>query len=271
LGLVLKPLNRRSDDGTVPVSWWGPGAAAPAGSSSSDADSHSSSSSRRGAEGRADADELSSSRAGISHEGTDDSSGDESSGGEFESSEGPEDELQLHGGGGTEGVSGGPGGWAVTLEGLKLDNVGVVEVVQAALQISCTRCSSSTTVLLTAQGSSTVNTAAAAAAVAAAGGGGEVGTPGGVLAPAAAAAGRSSSSSSSSRAFEWSGSCSVCQQVLSVLLRPRFVHEGSNVLAGLKAGGCSPLDLLSSVYGATCADCDAVGALRGLQVRLVLL
>jgi hypothetical protein len=59
----------------------------------------------------------------------------------------------------------------------------------------------------------------------------------------------------------------VCSQDLSVLLRPRFVHEGSNVLAGLKLQGCRPLDLLPSVYGATCADCDAVGALRALQVR----
>ncbi|WIA08276.1 hypothetical protein OEZ85_007719 [Tetradesmus obliquus] len=30
--------------------------------------------------------------------------------------------------------------------------------------------------------------------------------------------------------------------------------------------GCRPLDLLPSVYGATCGDCDAVGALRALQV-----
>ncbi|KAF6263125.1 hypothetical protein COO60DRAFT_1458231 [Scenedesmus sp. NREL 46B-D3] len=53
---------------------------------------------------------------------------------------------------------------------------------------------------------------------------------------------------------------------VDVLLRPRFVHEGSNVLAGLRLQGCRPLDLLPSVYGATCADCDAVGALRALQV-----
>jgi hypothetical protein len=152
------------------------------------------------------------------------------------------------------------------LEGLKLDNVGVVEVVQAALHLSCSRCNSSTTVLLTAQGGSTTSTTSAAAA--AAGGGGGGGTPGGTpAAAAAAAAAATGSKGGSSRAFEWSGSCSVCQQLLSVLLRPRFVHEGSNVLAGLKAVGCVPLDLLPSVYGATCADCDAVGALRGLQVR----
>lgn len=154
----------------------------------------------------------------------------------------------------------------MTLEGLKLDNVGVVEVVTATLQLSCSRCSSSTTVVLTAQGGRRV-----AGAAGSSGSGGQ-GVPGAVsdgsaapaatAAPAALAAG----GSSSNRAFEWAGSCSTCRQELGVLLRPRFVHEGSNVLAGLKTVGCSPLDLLPSVYGATCADCDAVGALRSLQV-----
>jgi hypothetical protein len=53
---------------------------------------------------------------------------------------------------------------------------------------------------------------------------------------------------------------------LSVLLTPRFVHGGSNVLGGLKVHGGQPLDLLPSVFGASCTECDAVGALRGLQV-----
>jgi hypothetical protein len=179
---------------------------------------------------------------------SDDADSDASSGG------GLQDELQLHGeeaGGGSQG----PGGWAVTLEGLNLDNVGVLEVVQASLQLSCSRCSSSTTVLLTAHGGSCVSGTQVGSTAAAGGGAGW-----------GAAAGRATSSNSS-RAFEWGGSCGLCHQELSVLLRPRFVHEGSNVLAGLKAVGCSPLDLLPSVYGATCVECDAVGALRGLQVR----
>jgi hypothetical protein len=183
------------------------------------------------------------------------------------------DEIKLHGGAGPG--ADGPGGWAVTLEGLKLDNVGVLEVVTASLQLGCSRCSSSTTVQLTAQGGSTVSTVSTVSTAAA----GSTSDAGGTAAassgstPAAAAGagaggrgGGGSSSTRSSRAFEWGGSCSTCQQELHVLLRPRFVHEGANILAGLKAVGCVPLDLLPSVYGATCADCDAVGALRALQV-----
>jgi hypothetical protein len=182
------------------------------------------------------------------------------------------DEIKLHGGAGAGAE--GPGGWAVTLEGLKLDNVGVLEVVTASLQLGCSRCSSSTTVQLTAQGGSTVSTVSTVSTAAGSTGEGDsTAAASSSSAPAAAAGaggngrgGGSSSSSRSSRAFEWGGSCGTCQQELHVLLRPRFVHEGSNILAGLKAVGCAPLDLLPSVYGATCADCDAVGALRALQV-----
>jgi hypothetical protein len=176
------------------------------------------------------------------------------------------DEIQLHGEQQQQGASavGGAGGWALTLPGLQLDNVGVLEVVQAGLQVMCRRCTSSTALLLTAAGGSCTSTAPAPGTAAA-----------GASTSAAAASGSattttansSSGGSSKARPFEYVGACSVCRADLAVLLRPRFVHASSNVLAGLKATGCSPRDLLPSVYGATCADCDAVCALRGLQVR----
>jgi hypothetical protein len=176
----------------------------------------------------------------------------------------PEDEVKLHGGSeGAEGSSSSPGGYALTLEGLKLDNIGVLEVVQAQLQLLCSRCDSRFAVVLMAEGGHRAAATAAAGSSAAAAAGSPSTQPRGA---AAAAAINATHSSSSSRSFEWCGSCAVCSQGLNVLLRPRFVHEGSNILAGLKLQGCRPLDLLPSVYGATCADCDAVGALRALQV-----
>jgi hypothetical protein len=147
---------------------------------------------------------------------------------------------------------------------LKLDNIGVLEVVQAQLQLLCSRCDGRFAVMLTAEGG---HLAAAATVASSAAAVGSSTPPYGTAAAAASTGPRFGSSSSNSRAFEWGGACAVCSQDLNVLLRPRFVHEGSNVLAGLKLQGCRPLDLLPSVYGATCADCDAVGALRALQVR----
>jgi hypothetical protein len=266
LGLRLKPLvsrhNKADDMQGAPVgSWlvsqggggvthWHPEPAGSEGNSSSSSSDGSGQYSREGSE-----------HSGGSN-GSDGSDGSESDSGQ---SEGPHDELQLHGGGqGGSSSSGGLGGWAVTLEGLKLDNVGVVEVVNATLQLSCSHCSSSTTVVLTAHGGGRVAGAAGNGSASEAAPGPV--THGGPAAAAAVPTPAAGSSSSSSRAFEWAGSCNTCRQELGVLLRPRFVHEGSNVLAGLKTVGCSPLDLLPSVYGATCADCDAVGALRNLQV-----
>jgi hypothetical protein len=183
-----------------------------------------------------------------------------------------EDEVKLHGG--VEGAEGNnAGGYALALEGLTLDNIGVLEVVQAQLQLLCSRCDVRFAVMLTAEGGHLAAAATTASSAASATTAGSTPPPHAGLAAVAAAAASAgaryggSSSTTSSRAFEWGGACAVCSQDLSVLLRPRFVHEGSNVLAGLKLQGCRPLDLLPSVYGATCADCDAVGALRALQVR----
>jgi hypothetical protein len=167
------------------------------------------------------------------------------------------DEIQLHGGDAGSEASG-AGGWAVTLDGLQLDNVDYLEVVQAVLQLTCSRCGERYSLALTAEGSTRMPAAASSGSSPAA----AAGAP-----PPTAAAPLGTSSSSKPRPFEFSGSCSTCQAELAVLLRPRFVHTSSNVLAGLKAVGCTPLDLLPSLYGASCAECDAVCAMRCLQVR----
>lgn len=67
--------------------------------------------------------------------------------------------------------------------------------------------------------------------------------------------------------FEALATCSRCSSHMSLLLRPKFVHDASNVLGAVKAEGCSPLDLLPGMYAAQCGDCGSVCTLRGLQVR----
>eukprot|EP00879_Flechtneria_rotunda_P010286 GHRR01010754.1.p1 GENE.GHRR01010754.1~~GHRR01010754.1.p1 ORF type:complete len:1021 (+),score=491.09 GHRR01010754.1:767-3829(+) len=187
------------------------------------------------------------------------------------------DEVQLRGGDetGAAAAGSGPGGYALMLEGLKLDDVGVLEVVQAQLQLQCSRCHGRLTVLLTGVGgqllsgalSSTSPTATAADSDVSAAAG-STGTPPASMPSAAGHNASITITTTNKRPYEWCGSCTVCRQQLSVLLRPKFVHESSNVLAGLKVVGCRPLDLLPGVYGVTCSDCDAVGALRGLQIGI---
>lgn len=55
---------------------------------------------------------------------------------------------------------------------------------------------------------------------------------------------------------------------MALSLRPRFVHDTSNVLGSIRTDGCSPLDLLRSMYAAQCSDCSCVATMRGVQVGL---
>ena len=59
-----------------------------------------------------------------------------------------------------------------------------------------------------------------------------------------------------------SAHCSRCHQDWSAHLTPRLVHAHSNVLASLRATGCSPLDLLPSLMAAQCSNCSAAASLR---------
>lgn len=86
----------------------------------------------------------------------------------------------------------------------------------------------------------------------------------------AAAGSHSSRTSTSHRPFETVTSCEKCKQQLSLLLRPKFVHESTNIIGSLKPQGCVPVDLLPSTFAAQCADCSAVVALRSVQVRQYL-
>jgi hypothetical protein len=135
-------------------------------------------------------------------------------------------------------ASSGPGGFALQLEGLQLDNIGVLQVHTAQLQVQCTRCSSSVTVSLSAAGAAVTQGTSSAAA----------------------------SSSGSSQGFQWAAPCATCQQQQVLQLRPKMVHEMNNTLASCKVAGCRPVDLLPSLMAAQCAECSAVTSLRGVHV-----
>ena len=59
-----------------------------------------------------------------------------------------------------------------------------------------------------------------------------------------------------------SSQCPNCHQDWSASLTPRFVHAHSNVLASLRAQGCSPQDVLPSLMAAQCSNCSAAASLR---------
>jgi hypothetical protein len=136
-------------------------------------------------------------------------------------------------------ASSGPGGFALQLEGLQLDNVGVLQVHTAQLQVQCTRCSSSVLVSLSAAGAAVIHDSSSAAAP---------------------------TGGSSSQGFQWAAPCSTCQQQQVLQLRPKMVHEMNNTLASCKVAGCRPVDLLPSLMAGQCAECSAVTSLRGVQV-----
>jgi hypothetical protein len=169
---------------------------------------------------------------GESSEGSGYSSGDytDSSGADDSSSEGPlegEDGAAAagEGGGGASGstAAGGGGGdqhsgggsaYGIALEGLQLDLIDALEILDANLQISCSRCGEGL---------------------------------GAGLAPGGGGAG-------GARAWEWKGACGKCSAPLWVLLRPKIVHEQNNEIAALKMEGCSPVDLLPSLFAAQASD-----------------
>lgn len=177
-------------------------------------------------------------------EGEDGESGREGASGADEGSGGGQrtaDEVQFSGVGlGDDGAADRGGGetvaWAMELLGLKLDCLAAVEALKAVLQLGCGRCGATAAVTL----------ASDAVAEGSGGGGGGGGGTG-------------------SRRVA-SSVCPSCHQSWEVEVRPKLVHEASNVLMVIKPRGCVPLDLLPSLFAGQCAQCDAVMSLRGVQL-----
>ncbi|GIL53720.1 hypothetical protein Vafri_9168, partial [Volvox africanus] len=121
---------------------------------------------------------------------------------------------------------------AVLLEGLQLDNLAAVEMLRANFEVSCGRCGARDTV---------------------------------TIASSAVASGSGSSSSHQAAA---TGQCQRCAAAWSIVMRPHFVHATSNSLCVIKPEGCCPVDLLPSLLGGQCGECNAVMSLRDVQVGL---
>ncbi|GBF88303.1 peptidyl-glycine alpha-amidating monooxygenase A [Raphidocelis subcapitata] len=130
-----------------------------------------------------------------------------------------------------EASSGGGRAFGISFEGLQLDAIDALEVLEVTVQLGCSRCGE-----------------AAAARLSPYGGGGGGGAP--------------------QRGWEWRGKCGKCAQELWCSARPKIVHEANNEIAALKTEGCAPLDLLGGLFGAQCAECSASAALRGVQIGL---
>lgn len=116
------------------------------------------------------------------------------------------------------------------LQDLRLDNVDALEALKLVIQMVCSRCTA------------TADMAFASDAVAS---GNQQGRAGSI---------------------QVSSQCSNCHQDWSASLTPRLVHAHSNVLASLRAQGCSPLDVLPSLMAAQCSNCSAAASLRNTQV-----
>jgi len=179
-----------------------------------------------------------------------DRSGSEEEGEESEDEEGAANEIEFHaaGAGGDDSAAagaragkGGTGtapGYAVVLEGLQLDNVLAAEAVRAVFQVVCDRCSHTGEMILSSEAVAST--------------------------PAASSAG----SATATKPFEAAGACPGCHAPWGLAMRPKFVHEHSNVLCSLKPAGVRPLDLLPSLMAAQCAGCGGVMSLRGVQVGM---
>lgn len=121
--------------------------------------------------------------------------------------------------------------WRCTLEGLRLDDIDAVEMVQVPLQIVCSRCKTCSIV--------------------------DLSTP--VVA--------SRSTGDAKRSIpEQSGSCSACAQPFVVAAKPTFVHATSNLLFLLQLSpNFAPRDIGSSLLSAQCCKCSSVTTLRSVQ------
>ncbi|GLI68239.1 hypothetical protein VaNZ11_012591 [Volvox africanus] len=125
-----------------------------------------------------------------------------------------------------------PAAYAVQLEGLQLDNLAAVEVLRANFEVACARCGARDTV---------------------------------TIASSAVASGSGGSSSHQATA---TGQCQRCAVAWSIVMRPHFVHATSNSLCVIKPEGCRPVDLLPSLLGGQCGECNSVMSLRDVQIGL---
>ncbi|KAK9837114.1 hypothetical protein WJX81_003810 [Elliptochloris bilobata] len=123
------------------------------------------------------------------------------------------------------------GGLEVRLEGLKLGSLDALEPARLVLQVSCKRCQHS--------GELSVATDSV-----------DMGAK------------------MRDGAFPAEGACIGCHQAWALAFAPRFVHEHSAVIGVLtQAAGCTPMDLLPSLFVGQCGSCSAAAAIRGVQVE----
>ncbi|GMH44843.1 hypothetical protein BSKO_12795 [Bryopsis sp. KO-2023] len=118
--------------------------------------------------------------------------------------------------------------YSVDLEGLQLDDVDVMEGLQLAFQISCSRCKATSV--------ATVSSPA-------------------VL----------QTKQSNSKSWDTFGSCTACHEDWSLSFKPKMIHDRSNSLGWVTPHACLAVDLLPSHFMVQCS-CGAVTSLRGVQV-----
>lgn len=83
--------------------------------------------------------------------------------------------------------------------------------------------------------------------------------------PASAAGAARSAPAQHSGGLEWGGECGHCHSPMLVQLVPRMVHDRSNVLAVIRAEGCTPMDLLPSMLAGQCGRYCGPGVRLGRE------
>ncbi|KAL4457732.1 hypothetical protein ABPG75_012597 [Micractinium tetrahymenae] len=126
------------------------------------------------------------------------------------------------------------------LEGLELVDCDCLELLRLNVQVSCGRCRASGELSFASAAVALSSDAPAGSA-----GGGTIGRRGTLAA---------------------AGECPACHAAWLVELAPKLVHERSNMLAQLRAEGCSPLDMLPSMLAGQCGQCASSAAFRSAAV-----
>lgn len=158
---------------------------------------------------------------------------------EREEEEGGREERPLSGDSGNGGSGPGDGklihnSLQLSLEKLELIDIDTLDILKLRLQVGCNRCQS--------KGEAELSTSSVSSGATASG------------------------SSSRGRYLHWEGKCSTCHVDWEMTVVPRIAHGNSEVLAVLRAEGCTPTDLLPSILAAQCTGCDNLAAFREAQV-----
>lgn len=59
--------------------------------------------------------------------------------------------------------------------------------------------------------------------------------------------------------------CKVCHRPLSIVIKPHFLYERSNLLATVQEANCLPMDLLPLTLSGQCSNCTNLSAFRNVQ------